>query len=186
MGGQDMLKRSVAAWALAMLLSMPAAADDQQDCASKDADRAIRGCTAVIKAGGEAGKRLEVAYTNRGEAYASRKEFDLAIADYTKAIEINPKYARAYDGRGVAYTSKGDYPRAVADVTRAVELAPKKPAPGAPPAAAKPVSPKAAAKPSTTVGKRAPRAVAAKASPPEDTDSGQPKWAAEARKFDAN
>ena len=185
MGGQDMLKRTVAACALAMLLSVPAAADDQQDCASKDADRAIRGCTAVIKAGGEAAKRLEVAYTNRGEAYASKKELDLAIADYTKAIEINPKYARAYDGRGVAYTSKGDYPRAVADVTRAVELAPKKAAPVATPAAAKPASPKAAAKPSPTAGKRAPR-VASKASPPEDTDSGEPRWAAEARKFDAN
>jgi tetratricopeptide (TPR) repeat protein len=62
---------------------------------------------------------LAIAYHRRGTAYASKKEYDQAIADYTKALEIDPKYISALNDRGLAYTSKGDYERAIADVTRA-------------------------------------------------------------------
>jgi tetratricopeptide (TPR) repeat protein len=40
------------------------------------------------------------AYTNRGIAYRARGEPDRAIADYDKAIWLNPKFADAYNGRG--------------------------------------------------------------------------------------
>jgi tetratricopeptide (TPR) repeat protein len=66
---------------------------------------------------------LAIAYHRRGTAYASKKQYDQAIADYTKALEIDPKYISAYNDRGLAYMSKGNYERAIADVTRAVELA---------------------------------------------------------------
>ena len=36
------------------------------------------------------------AYRNRGLVYANKKENDLAIAEYTKAIGLAPRYASAY------------------------------------------------------------------------------------------
>ena len=40
-----------------------------------------------------------VAYFNRGIAYQAKGERDRAIADYDKAIALNPKYANAYYNR---------------------------------------------------------------------------------------
>ena len=34
-------------------------------------------------------------YNNRGIAYRTKGEVDRAIADYSKAIEINPRYSNA-------------------------------------------------------------------------------------------
>ena len=49
----------------------------------------------------------------------------MAIADYTKVIEIDPSYPLAYNNRSTAYTDKGDYDRAIADLTKAIEIDPK-------------------------------------------------------------
>ena len=62
----------------------------------------------------------------------------LAIADYNKAIELRPSYARAYESRGSAYASKGIYTNAVADVTTATELTARTKAPGPKTTAPKP------------------------------------------------
>jgi hypothetical protein len=53
------------------------------------------------------------------------KDYDQAIANFTKAIEMDPKYALAYNERGIAYQGRGDYDRAIADYTKAIELDPK-------------------------------------------------------------
>jgi len=102
-------------------------ADDREDCSSNDVERIIRGCTGVINSRQELRQTLAIAYHRRGTAYASKKEYDRAIADFTEAIEIDPKHVSAYNDRGLAHTSKGDYARAIADVTRAVELSSAKP-----------------------------------------------------------
>jgi tetratricopeptide (TPR) repeat protein len=65
------------------------------------------------------------AYYNRGVAYAKKSQYDQAISDYTKALEINPKFAEAYYNRGVAYGRKGQLDRAMEDYTRALEIDPK-------------------------------------------------------------
>lgn len=44
---------------------------------------------------------------------------ELKIEYYTKAIELDPKYAKAYNNRGWAYYLMGDYNRALEDVTKA-------------------------------------------------------------------
>jgi len=110
-----------------LALSGPGIANDREDCFSSDVDRIIRGCTEVINGRPGLSQRiiLAIVYHRRGTAYASKNEYDHAIADYTKAIEIDPTYVNAYNSRGIAYTNKGDYRNAIADVTRAVELSTK-------------------------------------------------------------
>ncbi|GHU59519.1 hypothetical protein FACS1894133_6470 [Clostridia bacterium] len=63
-------------------------------------------------------------YRNRGVLYGQVGEYDEAIANYTKAIELNPDYAMAYNSRGFAYRNLGEYDKAIADYTKAIELKP--------------------------------------------------------------
>jgi len=60
------------------------------------------------------------AYLNRGVAYANLKEFDKAIADYSRAIEIVPGFGRAYHDRGHVYAALKQYDRAIADYDQAL------------------------------------------------------------------
>ena len=50
---------------------------------------------------------------------------ELAIEYYTRAIELNPEYARTYYNRGIAYRKSGQYTQAIEDYTRAIELNPE-------------------------------------------------------------
>jgi tetratricopeptide (TPR) repeat protein len=43
--------------------------------------------------------------------------FELAIADYTKAIDLEPQALAAYINRGNIYKNKGQYDRALDDYT---------------------------------------------------------------------
>ena len=52
---------------------------------------------------------LSTAYNNRGNAYYDLKDYQKAIADYTKAIELKPDYATAYYNRGSAHDDLKDY-----------------------------------------------------------------------------
>jgi tetratricopeptide (TPR) repeat protein len=109
----------------ALLFAVSALADNRKDCKSPDSERAVKGCSALIKAGTETKKNLAVAYTNRGNAFSKNGEYGQAIADYDKAIELNPKSVEAYDGRGASYSSSGEYERAISDFDKVIALKPK-------------------------------------------------------------
>ena len=66
-----------------------------------------------------------IAYYSRGLAYYDKGEYDRAIEDYNKAIELNPEYTYAYNNRGLAYYNKGEYERAKNDFEKAMELDPE-------------------------------------------------------------
>ena len=53
-----------------------------------------------------------------------RREYDEAIAQHTKAIELRPDFAEAYNNRGYAVYSKYDGSDPLADLNRAIELRP--------------------------------------------------------------
>ena len=102
---------------------MPAKADDRRECTEQaNHDRRIAACSKII----DETSADAPAYHNRAEARWRKGDLDGAIADYTKAIELDPGLVRAYDGRARAYTSKGDYIHAVGDARRARELTAKK------------------------------------------------------------
>ena len=65
------------------------------------------------------------AYSNRGNIYIEKGQYDKAMSDFNKAIEIKPKYAKAYNNRGGAYHRKGQYDKAIVDYTKAIEIDPR-------------------------------------------------------------
>ena len=82
-------------------------------------------CSTVIASGAADAKSLGVAYGKRGNAHHDKGEYDRAIADYTKAVAINPSDAVIYNNRGIAYRAKGDNDSAIADYSKVIEIDPR-------------------------------------------------------------
>ncbi len=61
-------------------------------------------------------------YLNRGVAYLNLKDYNPAIEDLTKSIELNNTNASAYHTIGMIYYDLQDYTLAVENFTRALDL----------------------------------------------------------------
>ena len=61
-------------------------------------------------------------YVNRGNSKYRLRDYQGAISDFNKAIEINPQYATAYYNRGIIKGISGDSKGACADMRRASSL----------------------------------------------------------------
>jgi tetratricopeptide (TPR) repeat protein len=108
---------ALAVLALVAMLAPSAFADRNQDCIQHaDLSLQLQACTDVIAQDGNAAW----AYTNRSWAFLDKGEFDKAIADASKAVEINPSMAPAYSNRAAALLGKGENDRAIADATEAI------------------------------------------------------------------
>ena len=128
--------KSLRAWVIVLiagvsLVAVPAGAQTAQqidrcvNSGNSTLDLRINSCTILIQSGKYSGKDLANAFTSRGVAYASKKDFDRAIADYTDAIRIDPNNLGAYNSRGFAYDNKRDFDHAISDLDQAIRLAPK-------------------------------------------------------------
>jgi serine/threonine protein kinase/tetratricopeptide (TPR) repeat protein len=62
------------------------------------------------------------AWYNRGVAHGHLRQYDKAIADYSRAIEVKGDNADAWYNRGLAHGHLRQYDRAIADYSRAIEL----------------------------------------------------------------
>jgi tetratricopeptide (TPR) repeat protein len=84
---------------------------------SEPAD-ALADCTRAI----ELAPRDSLAYYSRGRAYAYKKnpDYERAIADYSKAIEIEQQNLSAYMDRAYVYRIKELYDKEIADYTRVI------------------------------------------------------------------
>lgn len=102
-----------------------ATADDRSLCDSQDAspDARITACSSRIL-NGVTGKDLAISLRNRGFGYASKNDYDRAIADYDRSIEIDPTSPRTFDLRGNAYRDRHDADHAIADFDQAIKLDP--------------------------------------------------------------
>jgi tetratricopeptide (TPR) repeat protein len=85
-------------------------ADEKPEKALQDASKAIEICPTWI--GG---------YMLRGRLFRSKNLYDLALADFDKAIE-NHVSPIAYYFRGFTWLNKGNYDAAIADFTKAIEV----------------------------------------------------------------
>jgi len=66
-------------------------------------------------------KEAEAALT-KGINAGKNKDFDSAIINFTKAIELDPKYAGAYLNRRIVYESLGKTKKSETDFAKAKSL----------------------------------------------------------------
>ncbi len=74
--------------------------------AAAEVDGAIDDFTMSIKLD-ELGKLGNLAYNNRGSAYAQQRKYELAIKDFDAAIKVTPEEPLAYRNRALAYKLMG-------------------------------------------------------------------------------
>ncbi len=107
---------------------VPTAATQWNICDNLDGDSGpdavIAACSAVIAKGVGTAETMAGAYHNRGAAYRSEGQTDLAITDYNTALRLDPKDVDTLYIRGNAYASKRDYEHAIADYDEAIKLDP--------------------------------------------------------------
>jgi tetratricopeptide (TPR) repeat protein len=109
------------AFALALTVAaLPAWA--QRPCLSDDPDIAIRACTIDIVSPPDP-HGVASSYVSRGRAYLKKGRGDQAMADFEKAIGIEPEAPAAYGNLGLIYYDMRRYDLALANFSKAIELA---------------------------------------------------------------
>lgn len=99
-----------------------ASADMETECNwSNDPQSTIASCSALL---GQRDAAKPWMYFNRGLAYKMRGEPEKALADYSKAIELDPAFGAAYTNRGNVRLLLNDLKGAMADFRRAIQLDP--------------------------------------------------------------
>ena len=100
--------------------------DEWSRCHGADPDARIAGCSRVIARGGKESKRNRVvAFINRCGAYQAKGDFDQAIADLDKALQLDPKSALALSDRASIYRARGDLDPTIADYDAVIAALPK-------------------------------------------------------------
>ena len=99
---KEFCKRGNVFWALGLM-----------DEAFKDFNRTITKC-----------KNIPIIYEFFGDYYAGLGDFNRAIVNFTKAIELKPDNYRVYYYRAMALDKNGNHKEAIADCTRAIAINP--------------------------------------------------------------
>ncbi len=107
---------------LAILLPLPASADDWSGCKAGTPDLRIAACTRIIDKGVPEPAALASAYRYRASAYTNAKDKGKAEEDLNRAIKIDPAHAVYY--RGLIYFANGDQDRAIAAFGDAIQSEP--------------------------------------------------------------
>lgn len=63
-------------------------------------------------------------FNNRANAYRELQQYDLALADYTHALTLDPAMRMLYMNRGTVYGKVGRFSEAMADLNRALKMEP--------------------------------------------------------------
>jgi lipoprotein NlpI len=72
-------------------------------------------------------QRSAVDFAEQGIAEGQSEDFEKAIADFDRAVQLNPNLVEVYNYRGVVKARRGDIEGAIADFDRAVQMNPKYP-----------------------------------------------------------
>src|ERR1700730_7764849 len=91
-----------------------------------DPDAGIPACTRLLEHP-SSGTKVFSLYNNRGLAKVRKGNLDDAIADFTSALNKNPKFVGALKNRGIARHMQGNYDAAIVDFNLALSLDAKSP-----------------------------------------------------------
>ncbi|MEA4855468.1 hypothetical protein [Solidesulfovibrio sp.] len=116
--------------ALSLFFAVPCLAGPTEDfrdglaaARAGDMDKAMAAFSRIIDAAASGtaieAQNLASAYNLRGMCHDVKNETDKALADYTKAIEVDVKMAEAYGNRAMLYMKLGEVDKAKADATAA-------------------------------------------------------------------
>ena len=116
----------VSAVTLIAALSAPAwgaAQQDYDDCSQTgDIARSIDACARVIGDQAQSTADRASAYVQRGNDYVASGKLDEAVADYSAAVQLDPKNILAYAARAIGYWRKGDRDHAIIDYKQAAVI----------------------------------------------------------------
>jgi tetratricopeptide (TPR) repeat protein len=123
-----MLCRVVLAWLLLAGLAFAAAAQTRgplHDCAYEgNLDARIAACTDAINANKLEPVLIGMAHVNRGRWYVEKGDPERAIADFTRAINLDSQQNLAYFQRAQLHAAAGRKAEAIADYRKVLELQP--------------------------------------------------------------
>ncbi|GBG77225.1 hypothetical protein CBR_g23552 [Chara braunii] len=69
--------------------------------------------------------RAGIGYSSGGDGVSTAGNYIEAVADFTRAIELDPKNADFYHNRGFSYRKLGKFEEAISDYTMAIKLNPQ-------------------------------------------------------------
>jgi tetratricopeptide (TPR) repeat protein len=102
--------------------------EDIKQCAppSGSLDRVIRSCTAVIQSHRFDNRPdvLHIAHAFRAVAFGGYQQLDLAIADFDKAVALQPANIETRFNRAVTLERKGEFDQALNDLAKVIEARP--------------------------------------------------------------
>ena len=96
-------------------------------CFSGDDNKAperVRSCTRVIEGGKLSQRDLASAYNWRGEAHRILEQYEVALADYARSIELNPNSVYAFTNRAEVYRLQEKYELVIEEATHAISIDP--------------------------------------------------------------
>jgi len=108
---------------LAILLPLPASADDWTACKSGVPSVQIAACSRIIGNGAADPALLATAYRFRASAYTRANDKVKAVEDLNQVIRLDPAHAAYY--RGLIYHRDGNLERAIAEFDEAIKSDPK-------------------------------------------------------------
>ena len=110
-----------------LLAATSAFATDWDECRSQNFQLRVKSCSAIIDSGKEKNEGLVEAYAMRAIAFDILDQFDKSLADFDRAIALDPKNAFVYHSRGLAFAFRNDHDHAIADFSSAIEANPSYP-----------------------------------------------------------
>jgi tetratricopeptide (TPR) repeat protein len=87
-------------------------------------DLSVAACTTAIESERLTAQQLVLALNNRGLGYHNQRDYARAIADFDRAIQLDPQFAAGLSNRANARLKAEDYAGALADLNEAVRLDP--------------------------------------------------------------
>ncbi len=99
-------------------------AGDVTSCMRASASIGIAACTRELSAGGQTVQDQALLLLYRGMHFIEVKQFDQAMSDFDRAIQIDPTSPHPYVGRGQIFLAKQDYIHAIENFSTALRLNP--------------------------------------------------------------
>lgn len=92
-----------------------------------DGEGPVKNCTSAIASGVSPVEVLALVYLARAHGYCGRRQYDLAILDQSRAIQLVPNFPQAFIDRANCHIALGEFEAGIEDFDEGIRLAPDVP-----------------------------------------------------------